>query len=148
LVKGDPSKDKLVGPKIATLRKEVEAGNKTAVTQFWRDVEKSGTPLAEPIEGNDADLQVTFLWRATEETRNVFIMWFPFAAAKPADYQLNHLANTDVWYRTLKTRKGARFFYQLSPNDPIAFDDDSGPIRTATAQADPLNPRRWLDNPN
>ena len=54
------------------------------------------------------------------------ILWGPYATAKPADYQMVNIAGTDVWYRTRAIRRGARFAYQLSPNDPLEFDQDSG----------------------
>jgi enterochelin esterase-like enzyme len=75
------------------------------------------------------------------------IMWFPFTPAKPDDYRMHHLADTDVWYGTLKTRRGARFSYTLSPNDPLTFEGDAFTQRTATVQADPLNPHHWNENP-
>src|SRR5207245_4393777 len=79
--------------------------------------------------------------------RNVFILWLPYAAAKPDDYQMARLGSTGVWYRTLKIRRSARFAYQLSPNDPLTFDESASPQRNATAQADPLNPHHWMENP-
>lgn len=142
-----PVNDKFTSPRIAGLRKEVESGKNEAIEFFWKEIRKQGTPLVEPLENNDKDMLVTFLWRARGETRNVFIMWFPFAAAKPEDYQMTRLAGTDVWYRTLKVRRGARFAYKLSPNDPLGFDERSFVQRDATAQADPLNPHRWFDVP-
>jgi enterochelin esterase-like enzyme len=142
-----PAKDKFTSPRIASLRKEVESGRHEAIESFWTEIRKQGTPLIEPLENNDKDMLVTFLWRASGETRNVFIMWFPFAAAKPEDYQMTRLAGTDVWYRTLKVRRGARFAYRLSPNDPLAFDERSFVQRDATAQADPLNPHPWFNGP-
>ena len=56
------------------------------------------------------------------------------------------LGQTDVWYRTVKIRRGARFAYSLSPNDPLTFDEASI-SRMSTAQADPLNPHLWFNNP-
>jgi enterochelin esterase-like enzyme len=142
----EPEKEKFTSPRMASLRKEVEAVNSNAVTNFWHEIEKEGAPLIEPLKDNNTDNLVTFLWRGTTETRNVFILWFPFAAAKPDDYKMVRLGNTDVWYRTLKIRRGARFAYQLSPNDPLTFNELSI-SRVATAQADPLNPRHWFENP-
>ncbi|HEY7333231.1 MAG TPA: alpha/beta hydrolase-fold protein [Bryobacteraceae bacterium] len=47
---------------------------------------------------------------------------------------MSHLPNTNVWYKTLRIRRGSRFSYQLAPNDR--------PGETHyTAQTDPLNPR-------
>src|SRR5262249_44459338 len=111
-------------------------------------VEREGTPLAEPMEGDDKDMLVTFLWRATRETRNVLVVWFPFAASRPSDYTMTNIYGSDVWYRTVKVRRGARFAYRLSPNDPLTFDEVAGIQRSATAQADPLNPHHWFENPN
>jgi enterochelin esterase-like enzyme len=143
----EPPRGRFTSPRIATLRKDIESGKSEAATAFWREIEKQGAPLIEPMKDNDADNLVTFLWRATTETRNVLILWFPFAAAKPDDYRMERLGNTDVWYRTLKIRRGARFAYQLSPNDPLTFDEQSFVARMPTAQADPLNPHHWPENP-
>jgi len=143
-----PVKEQNVSPRIDALRKEVEGGNTSAVAAFWKEVETKGAPLIEPLEGSDSDNLVTFLWRATTETRNVFIMWFPYAAARPADFKIERLGDTDVWYRTMKIRKGARFAYQLSHNDPLRFTGGgAGVQRPATVQADPLNPHHWFESP-
>jgi enterochelin esterase family protein len=142
-----PVNDKFTSPRIASLRKEVESGKHEVIESFWNEIRTQGTPLVEPVENNDKDMLVTFLWRAGGDTRNVFILWFPYAAAKPGDYQMIRLAGTDVWYRTLKIRRGARFAYQLSPNDPLEFDQRSSAQRIATVQADPLNPHRWFNSP-
>jgi len=143
----NPPREKFSSPRLAALRKAVEAGNRDAVAAFWRAIEKEGAPIFERPEGNDRDTLVTFLWRGTPSTRNVMILWGPYAMARPADYQMANIAGTDVWYRTRAIRRGARFAYQLSPNDPLEFDEDSGVQRAVTAQADPLNPRKWLDGP-
>ena len=137
----------VTSPKIAALRTQIEKGNRGTVADFWSDVEKSGTPLAEPIDGNNDDVLVTFLWRGKSEVRDVLVLWGPFAFSRPADYMMTRLADTDVWYRTLKIRRGARFVYQVSPNDPLTFEEESGALRAATAQADPLNPHKVFENP-
>jgi enterochelin esterase-like enzyme len=139
-------KEKLVSPRIDTLRKAVADGDSGAVAAFWQEVEKQGAPLIEPNKDDTANNLVTFLWRASSETRNVLILFYPYAFARPDDYKMTHLASTDVWYRTVKIRRGARFAYQLSPNDPLTFDETST-SRQVTAQADPLNPHHWFDGP-
>jgi enterochelin esterase-like enzyme len=146
-LRAEPPKDKFTSPRIAGLRKAIESGQSDAVAAFWKEMEKQGAPLIEPIDGNEKDMLATFLWRATAETRNVLIVWYPFTPAKSDDYQMRRLADTDVWYRTLKVRAGARFAYTLSPNDPLTFDEASFLQRTATAQADPLNAHHWFDGP-
>jgi enterochelin esterase-like enzyme len=133
--------------RIAALRKEVEGGNREAVAVFWQAIEKEGAPIFERPEGSDPEDLVTFLWRGTPATRNVLILWAPYAFAKPADYAMVRLGTTDVWYRTLVIRRGARFAYQLSPNDPMVMAPESFVQRTATAQSDPLNRHKWRDGP-
>jgi hypothetical protein len=49
--------------------------SKSALDKFWQEVEQRGTPLIEPIEGDDKNLLVTFLWRATFEIWNVLVVW-------------------------------------------------------------------------
>jgi enterochelin esterase family protein len=56
---------------------------------------------------------------------------------------MHHLGNTDMWYLTLKLPTGVRFTYQLSPNDPLVLEGPRVGERAATAQADPMNPRRF-----
>ena len=62
---------------------------------------------------------------------------------RPTDYVMTHLADTDVWYLSIRLPAGARFAYGLSPNDPLSFEGSRGSQRLATMQADPLNPNRW-----
>jgi enterochelin esterase family protein len=132
---------------MAALRKEVAAGNRDAVATFWNAIAKEGAPIFERPDGDDHDNLVTFLWRGTEATRNVLVIWFPYTPAKPAEYAMVQLGQTGLWYRTVVIRRGARFTYQLSPNDPMVFDSDSGVQRSTTAQADPQNPHKWFDGP-
>jgi enterochelin esterase family protein len=61
---------------------------------------------------------------------------------------MHQIPNSDVWYLTLKFPTGARFPYQISPNDPLTFTGPRAAQRTATRQADPLNPRRYQCPPN
>ena len=45
---------------------------------------------------------------------------------------MTQLADSDVWYLTLRLPSGARFSYTLSPNDPLTID----PPRAATARGE------------
>ncbi len=42
------------------------------ISAFWKQVTTEGTPLVESIEKDPQHQLVTFLWRGTPETRNVF----------------------------------------------------------------------------
>ena len=66
-----------------------------------------------------------------------------FATGPSTDYAMTRLADTDVWYLTVRMPAGSRFAYSLSPNDPQTFDPPRAAQRGATVQGDPLNPRRW-----
>ena len=133
-------------PRIAALAKEIGVGHRDALAKFWEDVRREGTPLAEPITDQPNYLLVTFLWRETFETHNVLVVWMPYAGNHPDDYAMTRLAGTDLWYKTLRVRKGARFIYTLSPNDSLSRSPNGQ--RNATQQADPLNPRRRPADPN
>ncbi|HEV2884702.1 MAG TPA: alpha/beta hydrolase-fold protein, partial [Pyrinomonadaceae bacterium] len=68
-----------------------------------------------------------------------------------AAYAMHQIPASDVWYLTLKLPRGARFSYQLSPNDPMTQVTQEGPRaaqRAATRQADPFNRNPRLCPPN
>jgi len=138
--------EKYKSPRLQALRKELAGRNLAALDQFWQDIKRNGTPLVEALEGDDKNVIVTFLWRATFETYNVLVWWTPYSPEHPEDYQMSHLTDTDLWYKTLRLSKGARFLYQLSPNDTLSKATNAQ--RYATVQADPLNPHRRPDDPN
>ncbi|HZD47360.1 MAG TPA: enterochelin esterase, partial [Silvibacterium sp.] len=127
---------------IEALRKQIEAGNKST-EEFWRQLEQKHAPLVESTEDDKQHQFVTFLWRGTPNTRNVLVLFYPFAANQTQDYEMRQLADSNVWYLTIRLPSGARFAYQLSPNDPLTFQGPDAFWRDATAQADPLNPHRW-----
>jgi len=124
--------------RIQNLRKQIAAGQ-TNTESFWKQVAAEGTPLTEPF-GSDGKYQlVTFLWRNKYDTRNVFVRGSYLGVGPPADYSMHRIPDSDVWYLTLKLPSGARFTYQLSPNDPLTFDGPRAAQRSATRQGDPLS---------
>ena len=121
------------------LRAAIESNNQSASNQsvigaFWQEIQKSGTPLIErPATDDDKEqkeMLVTFLWKGTAATKNVLIVWFPFTMQTPADYRLEQIPNSDIWYRTLKVDARKRFIYRLAPNAPNfrAADDEEGSV--------------------
>lgn len=105
-------------PRIAKLRSQIELGSRSAVPQFWSEIAKSGTPLVEPIPGDDRHSLVTFLWKGDADTYNVAVVG-GINGAEPAKNQMIHLADSDVWYISYEVRNDARFSYALSPNDSL-----------------------------
>jgi enterochelin esterase-like enzyme len=138
-------------PRMNALRAAIESNNRSAIPAFWEEIQKSGAPLIERPPTDDdkeqKEMLVTFLWKGTAATRNVLIVWFPFTMQSPADYHLERIPNSDIWYRTLKVDARKRFIYRLAPNAPNfhAADDqeDLFPEIFAGSQIDPLNPNRW-----
>ena len=146
-LKPQPWSDPYPSPRIQTLRNQI-AADQTNTESFWKQVAAEGTPLTEAY-GSDGKYQlVTFLWRSTHDTRNVFVRGSFLGVGPPTDYSMHQIPNSDVWYFTLKLPRGARFTYQLSPNDPMTFEGPRAAQRAATRQADPLNPHRADCPPN
>jgi CubicO group peptidase (beta-lactamase class C family)/enterochelin esterase-like enzyme len=142
-----PAVEKYRSPRMASLSRALASGDHGALDRFWREVAERGAPLVEPLDGDNDYVLVTFLWRARFETRNVVVVhWARFYSLdRLDDYKMVRLGDTDLWYRTLRIRRDARFVYRLSPNDPLRFGGTADAQRGASAQADPLNPRRWPD---
>ena len=135
----------LSSPRMASLAKAAERANgTTAVTAFWEEVQRTGTPLVEPVSGEPQYSWVTFLWQQKENTINVAIIdgvASGIGGVDPAKALMMHLAHTDVWYRTYKVRNDAAFHYWISPNDSLESLLTTEP-RSSKSQPDPLNPRR------
>jgi enterochelin esterase family protein len=132
-------------PRISVLQNEVQKGSPNAVTRFWDDVRKTGTPLIEPVRGEKENVFVTFLWRGLSDTRNV-VVFSQATGINPADNQMSNIDGTDVWYRTYRFRRDARFLYSLGPNDdltPLNSPNIDWQKRFANIGPDPLNPKQY-----
>ena len=146
-LKPEPWNDPYLSPRIQTLRNQI-AGGQTNTDSFWKQVAAETTPLIEPFGSDGKYHLVTFLWRSTHETRNVFVTGSFRGVGPPADYAMHQIPNSDIWYLTVKLPAGARFTYRLSPNDPMTFEGPRAAQRAATAQTDPLNPHKAECPPN
>ncbi len=133
-------------PRILSLQNQLANGNHGALDRFWAEVGKEGTPLVDPIPNDATSVLATFVWKQSFEIQNVLVLWNPFATEHPDDYQMRRLEQTNLWYKALRVPRGARFLYQLSPNDTLTRSPNAQ--RFATAQADPLNPRRVPASPD
>jgi enterochelin esterase family protein len=145
--KPEPWTDPFPSPRIQALQKQIAAGQ-TKTDSFWKQVAAEGTPMVEPFGSDGKYHLVTFLWRNVHDTRNVFVRGSFLGSLVPADHSMHQIPNSDVWYLTVRLPSGARFTYQISPNDPLTFTGPRASQRTATRQADPLNPRRYQCPPN
>ena len=138
----------VVSPRLARLQAELEADNATAVDTFWQEIATQGTPLIEPVAGEDRQVLLTWLWRHSAGTRNVVVVG-GLAGADLIGNQMQRLPDTDVWYLTRKVRDDLRTTYQIAPNDPLTSLSEIRSWeewlrRTAHWRPDPLNPRRLM----
>jgi enterochelin esterase-like enzyme len=132
--------DQPLSPRLAALQNRLKSGDRRALDRFWKEIEQHGAPMIEPATGSDRETFVTMLWRAREETRNVFVFRLGDVSKSMA-----RLLDTDLWYKTFRLQKGARFIYQLATNlpDPKEW---GGIIRFAGAlRNDPLNPLQYVE---
>lgn len=148
-----PPKPVVESPRILALKAAVERGDRESINLFWKEVEKTGAPLIEPIPGDSENMAVTFLWQGRPDTRNVMVLWLPYAGVAPDEYLMARLGKTDVWYKTLKVDRRMRLAYTLAPNAPrlrplsLGIDQEAITMAAAAARPDPLNPRHWRVDP-
>jgi enterochelin esterase family protein len=136
-----------VSPRLAALQDRIKTGDRAALHRFWQQVEAEGTPLVEPISGEEHDVYVTFLWRAGKETRNV-VMTGGFNSFELTGDTLELLPDTDLWYKTFRFRNDLRATYVFSPNYPVM----SPPIQDLNTwfeqmknfKTDPMNKRTYV----
>jgi len=133
--------DRPLSPRLAVLQDQLKSGDRAALNNFWKEIEQHGAPIIEPA--TDREMLVTILWRAREETRNVFVF-----RLGDVNKPMARLLDTDLWYKTFRFQKGARFIYQLATNlpDPKEW---AGIIRFEGAlRNDPLNPFQFSEHYN
>ncbi len=135
--------DRPLSPRLTALQDRLKSGDKTALDNFWKEIGERGAPIIEGVPGNDRDVLVTILWRAREETRNVFVFQLP-----GIDKPMARLLDTDLWYKTFRLQKGARFVYRLAPNLPDPKQWVSLGRFVSAMRRDPLNPLQFAERAN
>jgi enterochelin esterase family protein len=140
---GDRNVDQPLSPRLAALQDRLRAGDQDALAGFWKSITQNGAPMIEPVAGNDRDVLVTILWRATEETRSAFVFQLP-----RVDKPMVRLLDTDLWYKTFQLQKGARFVYRLATNLPDPKKWTSLARFGNAMRSDPLNPLQFAERAN
>ncbi|MFD2237924.1 enterochelin esterase [Aureimonas populi] len=131
----DADEPAFLSPTLAALSDAIAAGEGTGA--FWQRIGREGAPLIE--RGSQGDAIVTFLARGAE--RNVRL----FGGPDGNHTELKRLGASDVWYASFSLPATTRLAYRIAPDVPT-FEGTARERRVAilaTAQADPLNPRRW-----
>jgi enterochelin esterase-like enzyme len=148
-------------PRLSALSAAIAAGDGKALDTFWREIERTHTPLIEPLQGEADEILLTFLWRARagQEESNVGVtsplgeMYRAHAVPEP----LMRLPQTDVWFRTYRTSKRVRFEYALTwpqghTANPQANDSFTHRDVMYESFLDPLNPKamssQWDEKPD
>jgi enterochelin esterase family protein len=135
--------DQPLSPRLTALRARLKSGDRAALDSFWKEIKQNGSPMIEPVADSNRDVFVTILWRGTEETKSVFVFQLP-----GIDKPMARLLETDIWYKTFRMQKGARFVYRLATNLPDPKEWTSlAPFVNATRR-DPLNPLQFAQRSN
>ena len=140
--KSETVNDQPSSPRLQALRDRLISGDRIALDEFWKEISKQGAPIIERAADSDQEMLVTMLWRAREETKNVFVFRLG-DVSKP----MVRLLDTDLWYKTFRLQKGARFTYQLATNLPEPKEWGGVDRFAQVVRNDPLNPlqdiERW-----
>jgi enterochelin esterase family protein len=121
------------------LHRNIQTKRPTALSEFWAEIEKQGTPIIEP--DSDGFSLVTFLWRHDGSARSVAVIQ-DWGADGIREHHMARLPDSDVWFLTRGIRSDTRTTYQLSPS---SSDDPGAP---APYQLDLLNPKTFTAYPS
>ncbi|MGI9068887.1 MAG: alpha/beta hydrolase-fold protein [Pyrinomonadaceae bacterium] len=132
-----------LSPRLVALQDRLKSGDREALDSFWKEIAERGAPMVEAAPDSEGDALVTILWRATEETRNVFVFQLP-----GIDKPMARLLDTDLWYKTFRLQKGARFVYRLATNLPDPKEWTNLGRFVNAMRSDPLNPLQFAERAN
>jgi len=132
--------DRPLSPRLTALRDRIKSGDREALNSFWKEISERGAPIVEEVPGVDREMLVTMLWRGTAETKNVFVFRLG-EVNKP----MVRLLDTDLWYKTFRLQKGARFIYQLATNLPDPKEWGGVTRFAGVVRNDPLNPFQYAE---
>ena len=128
-------------PRITALSKDLKAGKKESLAAFWEKYQATGGPLIEAVEGKDKLALVTTLWRARGGEVRVRL-----EGGKPtrSGYKsLRRLGETDLWYRSERLSKKARYTYRLHVQREVVSPAFAGQpeetLAVASIETDPFN---------
>src|ERR1044071_8555641 len=135
--------DQPLSPRLLALRDRLASGDRIALDKFWNEINEQGAPIIESAADSDHEMLVTMLWRAREETKNVFVFRLG-DVSKP----MTRLLDTDLWYKTFRLQKGARFIYQFAANLPDPKEWRGVTQFAGAVRNDPLNPLQFAEHYN
>ncbi|MFX1349794.1 MAG: alpha/beta hydrolase [Promethearchaeota archaeon] len=114
----------LISPVILKLQESIKINKDKAISEFWGQIERSGTPIFEEIQGDDKYSLITFIVREDEEVQNI-VCYNAFLAGDIKEGVLERIENTNVYFKTYKVLKGIRDTYNFCKNNPLIPKDPS-----------------------
>jgi enterochelin esterase family protein len=135
----------IISPAILKLRESIKIDRDKAVSEFWKKIEKLGTPIFEEIEGDDKYHIITFLVKEDGEVDNI-ICNNMFVIEDITEGLLERIEDTNIYFKSYKILKGVRDIYCLSKNNPPEPKDPSKNIfkHVDLIFHDPLNSKKSL----
>lgn len=135
----------VISPRLAALQKQIVAGNRAALDRFWSELAIAGTPLIEPIAGDEEHSLVTFVWRGDDQTQSV-IVFGDLCGPDLTANDLVHIPGSDVWQRSYRARNDLHTLYRLFLNAPPEAAQNPAVLYAALRThvvADPFNPNAF-----
>jgi enterochelin esterase family protein len=137
------AENSIASPRLAALHQQLAGGNRAALDQFWRELEREGAPLIEALPDDADHALVTFVWRGDAQTQSV-IVFGDLGGQSLTNNQLIRLPHSDVWQRSYRVRNDMRTLYRFILNLPPEAAQDPAAmyiVLRAHVVADPFNPR-------
>ena len=97
----------ILSPRIRLLRATIQERGITALSEFWEEIKKNGTPIIEP--DGVGSCMVTFVWRHDGYARNVAVIQ-DWGCDGIREHHMSRLPDSDVWYLTRRMRSAAWSF--------------------------------------
>ena len=107
---------------ISRIQNDIKVNKNEAVSKFWKEIEKIGTPIFEEIEGDDKYNLITFLVREDEEVENI-VCFSIFVTEDIKEGLLERIEDTNIYFKSYRMLKGIRETYNFSKNNPLEPKD-------------------------
>ncbi|UCC20524.1 MAG: hypothetical protein JSV62_04340, partial [Promethearchaeota archaeon] len=132
-------------PMMTKLQEKIKNNKKEAISEFWKEIKKKGTPIFENIEGDDENNLITFLVQGDEDTENIVIFNI-FVNEDVQEGLLEKIEDTNIYFKSYKIPKGVRETYCYTKNNPLKPKDPSENIfeHKDLIIPDPLNPNNSI----
>jgi len=125
-------------PRLQILRQALEREPSSALLAFWDEISEQGTPLVEPLLGDETHSLVTFLWRDDESSAVTVLCLL----GGSQDRNMTRLRHSDLWFKTYRVRNDVRLTYQFVPEGPaqIGQEEEKTGNPWDSWRNDPLDP--------